>query len=114
MSMAGAGLLNNPYDDWKRYKIPFFTRILLIFLNGIERQELKIRVDSINRIRKIVRKEDVDKQRKTIGKRLGGHQLMPSGSLTLKPNLIPKSRLYIQYKYSKVGNQLIRTLEKRE
>lgn len=50
----------NPYDQWKRFKLPLLYKAFLIFLSKADREEMLNKVQSINKIRMTERKKELD------------------------------------------------------
>lgn len=56
----------SPYDNWERFKLPWYMRLSLFLLTKQEKKDIIRRIDSINRIRKREKKESIEKFRKMV------------------------------------------------
>ena len=50
----------DPYDEWERFKLPLIHRIFSLFLSKNEREEIKLKIDTINKIRMLDKKKELD------------------------------------------------------
>lgn len=56
----------NPYDRWKRFKLPLHLRFGMLFLSKQERVEVENRINKINFIREKERRDGIDEMRRRL------------------------------------------------
>ena len=106
----------SPYDNWERFKLPWYQRIIVkLFLSKKEKEQLQRKIDKINATREKEHHEAVEETRKRlrpkpIPPRGGSGAIMPSNSneyivyeRVLEGVTGDPSWPYAEYGYKRVG-----------
>jgi len=58
----------NPYDAWKRFKLPLLYRVFMIFLSDDEIEKIEKKIELINEVRRKDVESEINTRRKDLEK----------------------------------------------